>query len=309
MKASFAAVATALLAFSADASPVAKRAGVTDADVLQFALTLEHLENAFYKGAVSTMPLKTFTDAGFSPFFYDQLKYVTHDEEAHVQFLEAGLTAAGATPVVACQYKFPYTDAKSFVALASVIEGVGVSAYLGAAPAISSKAYLTAAGSILVTEAIHQSALRGGNKEIPMANPFGTPMGVNAIYSIAAQFITSCPGGSTNLTFASAYPTLTDFQALPAALGIPFTFTSSVDVPAGAYITYVGGLDVAAVPASVSGRQVTATIPTTYEAFAGQIYGFLTKDGSGNLTDSNILAGPAILEVTPNSPTFDLSIQ
>lgn len=304
----FAAAAAGLLALSANAAPLEKRAAITDADILQYALTLEHLENAFYKGALTSMPESDFLAAGFTPFFYDQLKYVAHDEEAHVEFLEAGLTAAGATPVAACTYKFPYKDPKSFVALASVIEGVGVSAYLGGAPAISSKAYLTAAGSILVTEALHQSALRAGNLEIPMANPFGTPMGINAVYSIASAFITACP--STNAALpVMAYPALSDYQALPAALGIPFTFTSSVAVPEGAYITYVGGLDVAVSPATVNGMQVTATIPTTFEALTGQSYAFLTKDNSGNLTDSNIIAGPAILEITPNSPTFDPSEQ
>jgi hypothetical protein len=73
---------------------------------------------------------KSFTDAGFSPMFYDELKYIAHDEEGHVLYLEAGLTAAGATPVAACEYSFPMTDPKSFVALSAVIEGVGVSAYL-----------------------------------------------------------------------------------------------------------------------------------------------------------------------------------
>src|SRR5208282_4475044 len=92
--------------------------------------------------------------------FYDQLKYIAHDEEEHVLYLEAGLTAAGAQPVAACTYSFPMTSPGLFIQLASVVEGLDVSAYLGAAPAVTDKAYLTAAGSILATEALHQAAHR-----------------------------------------------------------------------------------------------------------------------------------------------------
>lgn len=64
-----------------------------------------------------------FLAAGFSKAFYDNLKYVVHDEEAHVIALTEAITAAGASPVKACEYDFPFKDAKSYVALASVLEG------------------------------------------------------------------------------------------------------------------------------------------------------------------------------------------
>jgi hypothetical protein len=63
---------------------------------------------------------------------------------------------------------------RSFITLSSVLEGVGTSAYLGGAPLITSKAYLTVAGSILVTEALHTSLQRLAINEVPMANPYGT---------------------------------------------------------------------------------------------------------------------------------------
>ncbi|KAF4633353.1 hypothetical protein G7Y89_g4762 [Cudoniella acicularis] len=301
------ALALSSLILGGSAAPAIKRQSYPniDADILQYALTLEHLENAFYKQALSKWDQQSFTDAGFPAQFYDDLKYIAHDEEGHVLYLEAGLTAAGAKPVVACTYNFPMTTPLSFVQLASVVEGLGVSAYLGAAADITSKAYLTAAGSILVTEALHASATRGAVGEIPMANVFGTPLGLNAVYTIASGFIVSCP--STNVALpVSAYPSLTLVSGAPSAPGAVVDLQPKT-IPTGSFfVTFVSGLDIIPVaPQSVANGMVMAVVPTM---ISGQSYAFLTTDNSGNLTDSNILAGPAIIEVTPSSPTFNLTI-
>jgi len=262
---------------------------LTSDSILQFALTLEHLEDAFYKKALSEWSIEAFTAAGFSEAFYDQLKYIAHDEEGHVVYLEAGLKAAGADPVKACEYNFPMLTPKEFVALAATVEGLGVSAYLGAAADITSKAYLTAAGSILVTEALHQSAARGANGQIPMANVFGTPLSPNAVFSIAAGFIKSCPSTNFALPF-TAYPnSLAVVSGLPTAMGTGITFKPKTAVEGEYFATFVSGLSV--LPVSVDSKSdagVTVTVPKGAE---GQSYVFLTKDNSGNLTDSNIIAG------------------
>ncbi|KAG0648997.1 hypothetical protein D0Z07_5000 [Hyphodiscus hymeniophilus] len=301
---------TAALALASSVSALAlpamtkRQAADIDPVILQYALTLEHLENAFYKKALSMWSQEEFVAANFTPMFYDELKYIAHDEEGHVLYLEAGLTAAGAMPVEACTYSFPMTTPKEFVALASVIEGVGVSAYLGAAADITSKAYLTAAGAILVTEALHQSATRGAVGEIPMANLVGTPMGLNAVYTIASGFIVSCP--STNMALpVMAYPSLTLVTGEPTAENVTIMLTPKMMPSGTAYATFVSGLDILPVPVTVSGDSVSAVVPV---GVSGQSYVFLTSDNSGNLTDASILAGPAIIEATPDSPTFDLSI-
>lgn len=121
-------------------------------------------------------------------------------------------SAAGASPVEACSYSFGVTDVASFLATASILEGVGVSAYLGAAADIMSKSYLTAAGSILTVESRHSSYLRATLKEVPFPQPFDAPLTLDEVYSLASGFITSCPSSNSPLP-VKAFPKL---QLAPA---------------------------------------------------------------------------------------------
>jgi hypothetical protein len=93
------------------------------ADILNYALTLEHLEDTFYRQGLANFSASDFSKAGFSSLFYDNIQTVASDERTHVQFLTSALTAAGAKPVAECKYNFGVTDVKGFVMLASVLEG------------------------------------------------------------------------------------------------------------------------------------------------------------------------------------------
>ncbi|CEP64503.1 ferritin-like domain-containing protein LALA0_S12e00276g [Lachancea lanzarotensis] len=288
----------------ASSSPLFKRDN-TDIDILQFALTLEHLENAFYKQALSKWSANDFAGANFSSNFYTQLQYIVHDEEEHMVFLEQTIRAAGANPVQACTYNLPFTTPADFVASLATFEGVGTSAYLGAAPLLSSKQYLTAAAAIMSTEAIHEAAARNAIGEIPMANPFATPLSGNAIYSIASKFIQSCPSSNAKLPFHT-YPGLNLTQSSPLSVNSSITLASqgSLSNSTQIYVTFVSGLQIISVTGRASGNSVSATVP---QQISGQSYVFLTGGNSSNLTDSNILYGPAIIEVTPSNHTYNAS--
>ena len=103
--------AAAALAGVAQAVPLEKRQGENiDVTVLQFALTLEHLENDFYKGVMQQFSEADFLAAGFSATYYNNLKFISSDEAVHVKALSDALTSVGETPVEPCTYSFPYTD-------------------------------------------------------------------------------------------------------------------------------------------------------------------------------------------------------
>ena len=224
-----------------------------------------------------------------------------------MKLLTTALAAAGAKPVAACEYTFAFTDVKSFLTLSSVLEGVGTAAYTGGAGYITSPDYLGVAASILVTEALHTSMQRVAIDRIGAANPYGSSLGLNAVFTLAAAFIKSCPATNVALP-VKAFPGLGVAQGQPAAPSIDITFSVVGTVPKDAkYLTFVNGLETiySSITQSV-GPLFTAKIPATV---SGQTYVFLTKEKKdGPLTDDNVLNGPAIIEVTPDSPTFDISL-
>lgn len=147
----------------------------------------------------------------------------------YIKLIYIATLAAGVTPVAECKYEFGYKDVKTFLATASVLEGVGVSAYLGAAADIMSKTYLTAAGSILTVEARHSSYIRGGLKQVPFAQPFDAPLSINEVYSLASQFIVSCPKDNPALP-VKAFPKLVldPKTTMPVTTGATVTLQTPV---------------------------------------------------------------------------------
>jgi hypothetical protein len=215
--------------------------------------------------------------------------------------LTAGLTAAGAVPVDACVYEFGIDSLHTFITLSTVLEGVGTSAYLGAAPAISSKTYLGIAGSILAVEAQHTSLQRFALGYTPIANPFYPAIDPNSAYSLASAFIKSCPSTNAALPF-KAFPALTLTSTAPLANSASVSFSIEGDLPAGSFVTFVSGLDTVSVAATGSGSSFSAVLPAVAE---GQTYAFVTSANVTAISDSTVLFGPSIVEVTPPVPTLD----
>lgn len=248
---------TSFLAATVLGAPVEKRAVTAppggDIDILNYALALEFLERKFYEQGVNMFTKEQFCAEGFDDVFYDNLLQIYEDEKTHVDFLSGAL---GKKAIGEPTFKFPITDIHSFIGLSSVLEGVGVSAYLGAAPAILEKDYLTAAGSILTVEARHASYIRAWNGQKPFAQPFDTPLGFNQVFSLAAQFVTAFADG-TDLPF-KPFPALTAAQATGSA-GSSITFTGAAAGKGDTKINAVfySGLEMYYVPVTMGGDDVS----------------------------------------------------
>jgi rubrerythrin len=157
--------------------------GGGDLDILNFALTLEYLEAAFYKDGLKRANLtgeakKLATTAG-------------DHENQHVDALTQTIKKLGGKPVQSPQVAFPFKDQKSFMKLAQVFEDTGVAAYNGAAPMIQSKEVLGAAGSIVQVEARHAAAIRLFIGMDPSPDAFDKTLSKNQVLKAVKPFIKS----------------------------------------------------------------------------------------------------------------------
>jgi hypothetical protein len=123
--------------------------GKGDIGILNYALTLEYLEAAFYNEATKHNVARGAQERAF-------LKRTTADENAHVAFLKKAL---GRKAVKAPKVDFGNTTSNeaSFIKTAVALENTGVAAYSGQALNLAKPAYVAAALSIVTVEARHAS--------------------------------------------------------------------------------------------------------------------------------------------------------
>ena len=123
-------------------------------DVANFALTLEYLEDEFYRMGLAASGLVPTTDQKV-------IAQISKHETAHVALLKMAL---GAAAVAKPTFNYPagtFTSYQTFLATARVLEDTGVAAYKGQAGVlINDKAILQTALQIHSVEARHASEIR-----------------------------------------------------------------------------------------------------------------------------------------------------
>ena len=160
--------------------------GGGDVGVLNFALTLEYLEAAFYEQALKETK-------GLSGEVKELATTLRDNETEHVDALTKAIEGAGGMPVKAPGVDFgdAFASQSSFLKLAQTFEDLGVSAYNGAATEIKSKDVLAAAGSIVQVEARHAAAIRALRGEDITPGAFDEAKQKDEVLAAAKPFIAS----------------------------------------------------------------------------------------------------------------------
>jgi Ferritin-like domain len=170
----------------------AQDVGEDELSVLNYALTLEHLENAFYRDGLASLTVDAFVAAGFDASVVDYVAEIGAHEAAHVVTLTDVITQLGGEPVAEGTYDFgpAFGDVAEFLATAAALENTGVGAYTGAAQyLIDADDLLTAALTIHGVEARHAAYLNVLNGEDPFPAAFDDDLTPAEVVEIAGGFI------------------------------------------------------------------------------------------------------------------------
>jgi rubrerythrin len=125
--------------------------GKGDIGILNYALTLEYLETAFYAAVVKS--------GLFKGAELETIRKFGAEEAEHVQALTAAVKQLGGKPAPEPKAKFPLESAKSVLELAGTVENLGAAAYLGQAANIKSPEVLASALAIHSVEGRHAAVL------------------------------------------------------------------------------------------------------------------------------------------------------
>lgn len=156
-------------------------------DVLNYALTLEYLEAAFYKAGNAK--------SGLIPSQYRTLfRTIGAHETAHVKLLKSALgKAAVKAPAVdftaGGKYADVFSNFETFATLSATFEDLGVAAYKGQAGALLGTPVLTTALQIHSVEARHAAAVRPIIGKGTSDGAFDKPLTMKQVLAAATPFL------------------------------------------------------------------------------------------------------------------------
>ena len=156
--------------------------GKGDIGILNYALTLEYLETAFYADVVKS--------GLFKGADLETIRKFGAEEAEHVEALTAAVKQLGGKPAPEPKAEFPLKNAKSVLELAGTVENLGAAAYLGQAPNIESPEVLASALAIHSVEGRHAAALNTLlGESITPDGAFAKPADVQTVLKSVEPFL------------------------------------------------------------------------------------------------------------------------
>jgi rubrerythrin len=181
------AAASVLAACGSDSSASATAAetskfGDGDVGILNYALTLEHLEVDFYADLVKSNRLTAAARKALGKF--------GEEEEEHVSSLTQAIEKLGGDPAAKPKTKFSLNTDTGTLELASRLENLGAAAYLGQLPNIESNSVLTTVLTIHSVEGRHAAAINRLLKKTPTPDgAFAKPATAKRVLAAVKPFI------------------------------------------------------------------------------------------------------------------------
>lgn len=231
--------AVALAGMALPSMATAQSSTLTDSDYLNFALNLEYLEANFYTLAASgqtidqmgislsgtgtqgTVTVKAGGPAACKVPFTNSLVQsyameIAKEERNHVSFLQSALgSAAVAQPAIDLVNSFnglaallglglasfdPFANDINFLLGSYIFEDVGVTAYTGAAPLLTSSTNLDAAAGIQGVEAYHAGLIRTVIYGLDQSNTTLGPAGTASAVASAISKLRATVDGSDSIS-------------------------------------------------------------------------------------------------------------
>jgi hypothetical protein len=309
-------IASAMAGAAAAVGPNASaQSSYTDFDILNFALNLEYLEAEFYTVATTGQTLAqigmTVTGSGaagpttggaqvsgLTGASLAVAQEIAKDEQTHVKFIQTAIASLGGTAIAKPAINLGalgigFSSANSFLTLARAFEDVGVTAYGGAAPLISSKTVLGYAARILAVEAYH-----AGNIRLQIAQ--------NSIQTAALDGADHIPPPSGSLYFPTDNNALTEVRTPQQVLYLVY---GGANLSAGGFFpSGVNGLfNMSAASAATSDNNGTGTGTGNGVITASPNPATHTNNGDSMTTISwNAPSSVTTVQITIGSPTGPL---
>ncbi|KAH6917880.1 ferritin-like domain-containing protein [Coprinopsis sp. MPI-PUGE-AT-0042] len=268
---------------------------VNDLQALNFALHITNLASSFYAHMFDTLSEEDFITQGTPYWVRRRYIQVKDHNEGQRTWLQNAITAAGGTPVDACEYAFTFPNNTTSEALkvSEAIQQIATSGLAGLLKYVENRDYVKALASMYAVKARHTSwTMSAVRSQGPWGTAFELQLNITAGEPYQLQFDNSA------FKHDSAGPLLATFLYGTGRIVVPVHGSANRaiadDSRVGQILPLVPGTsdessDYPQAHDEIS-QEYWVKIPLDVEGQGG-VYVFLTQ-GTG---DENTIAGPTLL--------------